>query len=58
MIFSEKVNDHFANPRNIGKLEAPDGVGEVTSPTCGDTTAMYIKVDGGIISDIKFKTFG
>ena len=58
MIYSEKVMEHFSNPRNVGELPAPDGVGEVGSPACGDIMKMYIKVDSGKISDVKFKTFG
>ncbi len=58
MIYSEKVMDHFANPRNVGEIENADGVGEVGNAKCGDIMKMYIKVDGNIISDVKFKTFG
>ena len=58
MIYSEKVLDHFANPRNVGEIEDADGVGEVGNAKCGDIMKMYIKVDNGIISDVKFKTFG
>lgn len=58
MAYSEKVMDHFANPRNVGEMENPDGVGEVGNPTCGDIMRMYIKVDGDVISDVKFMTFG
>lgn len=58
MIYSEKVMDHFANPRNVGELENADGIGEVGNAKCGDIMKMYIKVDGGVISDVKFKTFG
>lgn len=58
MIYSEKVLDHFANPRNVGEIENADGVGEVGNAKCGDIMRMYIKVDNGIISDVKFKTFG
>lgn len=58
MLYSEKVMDHFANPRNIGELENADGVGEVGNAKCGDIMKMYLKVDGGIITDVKFKTFG
>ena len=50
--------DHFANPRNIGELENADGVGEVGNAKCGDIMKMYLKIDGGIITDVKFKTFG
>ena len=58
MLYSEKVLDHFSNPRNVGEIENADGVGEVGNATCGDIMKMYIKVDDGIISDVKFKTFG
>ena len=58
MLYSEKVMDHFANPRNIGELENADGVGEVGNAKCGDIMKMYLKIDGGIITDVKFKTFG
>lgn len=58
MIYSEKVMDHFANPRNVGIIEDADGVGEVGNAKCGDIMKMYIKVDNGVISDVKFQTFG
>ena len=58
MLYSEKVLDHFSNPRNVGEIENADGVGEVGNAKCGDIMKMYIKVDDGIISDVKFKTFG
>ena len=58
MNYSDKVLDHFYNPRNIGDMENPDGVGEVGNPKCGDIMRMMIKVDDGKISDVKFKTFG
>ena len=58
MLYSEKVLDHFSNPRNVGEIENADGVGEVGNAKCGDSMKMYIKVDDGIISDVKFKTFG
>lgn len=58
MAYSEKVMDHFANPRNVGELPDADGVGEVGNSKCGDIMKMYIKVDSGVISDVKFKTFG
>ncbi|WP_124097967.1 Fe-S cluster assembly scaffold protein NifU [Ruminococcus sp. Marseille-P6503] len=58
MIYSEKVMDHFANPRNVGEIENADGIGEVGNAKCGDIMKMYIKVDGNVISDVKFKTFG
>jgi len=58
MAYSEKVMDHFANPRNVGEIPDASGVGEVGNPKCGDIMRMYIKVDGDTISDVKFKTFG
>lgn len=58
MIYSEKVMDHFANPRNVGEIDNADGIGEVGNAKCGDIMKMYLKIDGGIISDVKFKTFG
>lgn len=58
MLYSEKVLDHFSNPRNVGEIQNADGVGEVGNAKCGDIMKMYIKVDDGIISDVKFKTFG
>ncbi len=58
MIYSEKVMDHFANPRNVGEIEDADGVGEVGNAKCGDIMKMYLKIDNGIITDVKFKTFG
>ena len=56
--YSEKVMDHFANPRNVGEIENPDGIGEVGNSKCGDIMKMYIEVDEGVITDVKFKTFG
>lgn len=58
MIYSEKVMDHFANPRNVGEIPDADGVGEVGNAKCGDIMKMYIKVENGRIADVKFKTFG
>ena len=58
MLYSEKVMDHFQNPRNLGKMENADGIGEVGNAKCGDIMKMYIKVEGGIITDVKFNTFG
>ena len=58
MIYSEKVMDHFANPRNVGEIEDANGVGEVGNAKCGDIMKMYLKINGGIIEDVKFKTFG
>lgn len=57
-MYTEKVMDHFQHPRNLGKMENADGVGEVGNAKCGDIMKMYIKVDDGIITDVKFNTFG
>ena len=57
-MYSEKVMDHFANPRNVGEIENADGVGTVGNAKCGDIMRMYLKVENGIIQDVKFKTFG
>ena len=56
--YSDKVMEHFKNPRNVGEMESPDGVGHVGNPVCGDIMELYIKVDNDIIVDAKFKTFG
>ncbi len=58
MLYSEKVMDHFTNPRNVGKMDDASGVGEVGNPKCGDIMRMYIKVEDNIIVDVKFNTFG
>lgn len=58
MKYSKKVMDHFANPRNVGVIEGPDGVGEVGNPACGDIMTFTIQVDDGKIKDVKFQTFG
>ena len=57
-LYSEKVMDHFENPRNVGKIADADGVGEVGNAKCGDIMRIYIKVKDGIIADCKFNTFG
>ena len=57
-LYSERVMEHFRNPRNVGEIENPDGVGHVGNPVCGDIMELYIKVNDGIIVDAKFKTFG
>lgn len=57
-LYSDKVMDHLKNPRNVGKIENPDGVGEVGNARCGDIMRVYIKVENGIIVDAKFITFG
>ena len=56
--YSEKVMEHFRNPRNVGEMKNPDGIGHVGNPVCGDIMEMYIKVENNIIVDAKFKTFG
>jgi len=56
--YSEKVMEHFTNPRNVGTIENPDGYGKVGNPVCGDLMEMFIKVEDDIITDIKFRTFG
>lgn len=58
MAYSEKVMDHFANPRNVGEMKDANGVGEVGNPKCGDIMRMYIKVEDNIIKDVSFMTFG
>ena len=58
MLYSEKVMDHFRNPRNLRKMDDADGIGEVGNAKCGDIMKMYIKVKDGIIEDVKFNTFG
>lgn len=57
-MYSEKVMEHFRNPRNVGEIENPDGVGEVGNPVCGDMMTFYIKVENGVLVDVRFKTFG
>jgi nitrogen fixation NifU-like protein len=57
-MYSEKVMDHFTNPRNVGEIEDADGVGEVGNPKCGDVMKIFIKVEDRHLKDIKFKTFG
>ena len=56
--YSEKVMDHFTNPRNVGEIENANGIGEIGNAKCGDIMKMYIRVENGIIADVKFKTFG
>ena len=58
MKYSQKVMDHFSNPRNVGMIDEPDGVGEVGNPACGDIMTFTIKVNGGILKDVRFQTFG
>ena len=57
-LYSDKVMDHFRNPRNTGDLKNPDGIGHVGNPVCGDIMELYIRVEDNIITDAKFKTFG
>ncbi|MCH5138392.1 Fe-S cluster assembly scaffold protein NifU [Clostridiaceae bacterium UIB06] len=57
-MYSEKVMDHFRNPRNVGEIEDANGIGEVGNPKCGDIMKIYLKVEDNIIKDVKFKTFG
>ncbi|MPM70279.1 Iron-sulfur cluster assembly scaffold protein IscU [bioreactor metagenome] len=57
-MYSEKVMDHFANPRNVGEIENASGVGEVGNATCGDIMRMYLDIEDGVIKDCKFKTYG
>lgn len=58
MDYSDKVLDHFRNPRNVGELEGANAIGKVGSPACGDKMEMYLKIEDGIIKDAKFMTFG
>ena len=57
-MYSEKVMDHFSNPRNVGELEKPSGTGMVGTPACGDIMKLTIQVEDGVVKDVKFKTFG
>ena len=57
-LYSEKVMDHFRNPRNVGVIENTDGVGEVGNAKCGDIMKIYLKIEDGIVLDVKFETFG
>ncbi len=57
-MYTKKVKDHFMNPRNVGSMENPDGEGEIGNPQCGDIMHIDIKVENGIIVDVKFRTFG
>jgi len=58
MQYTEKVMDHFTNPRNVGVIENPDGYGKVGNPSCGDIMEIFLKIDNDIITDVKFRTFG
>ena len=57
-LYSEKVMDHFRNPRNVGAMENADGVGQVGNAKCGDIMKIYLKIEGDVITDVKFETFG
>ncbi len=57
-MYTERVLDHFSNPRNVGEIQDADGIGEVGNAKCGDIMKMYLKIDGDMITDVKFKTFG
>ena len=57
-LYSEKVMDHFRNPRNVGVIEDANGIGEVGNAKCGDIMKMYLKIEDGIVQDVKFETFG
>jgi len=57
-MYSEKVMDHFANPRNVGELEKANGIGQVGNPKCGDIMKIYMYIEGDVIQDVSFKTFG
>ena len=58
MSYSDKVVDHYTNPRNVGTIENADGIGEVGNAKCGDIMTIYLKIDDDVISDVKFETFG
>ncbi|MBQ3077810.1 MAG: Fe-S cluster assembly scaffold protein NifU [Clostridia bacterium] len=58
MMYSEKVMDHFMSPRNVGEIADANAIGEVGNPTCGDIMRIYMKIENGVIQDVKFKTFG
>ena len=58
MMYSEKVMDHFMNPRNVGEIEDASGVGTVGNAKCGDIMKVYLKIEDGVVIDAKFKTFG
>lgn len=57
-MYSDKVMDHFMNPRNVGEIEKPSGVGQVGNPKCGDIMKVYLDIENNVIKDAKFKTFG
>ena len=57
-MYTEQVMEHFTNPRNVGEIENADGVGEVGNAKCGDIMKIFLKIENGVITDVKFKTFG
>lgn len=57
-MYTDKVMDHFTNPRNVGEIKQADGVGEVGNAKCGDIMRIYLQVENNVITDVKFKTFG
>jgi nitrogen fixation NifU-like protein len=57
-MYTDIVIEHFSNPRNVGVIENPDGYAKVGSPVCGDLMEIYLKIEGGVIADIKYRTFG
>lgn len=57
-LYSDKVIEHFENPRNVGTIDDADGIGEIGNPTCGDIMTFYIKIKDNVLVDVKFKTFG
>ncbi len=57
-MYNEKVMDYFTNPRNVGEIDSPDGVGEVGNPACGDIMKIFLRIEKDVIVDVKFKTFG
>ena len=58
LMYTKKLMDHFMNPRNVGVIENPDGYGKIGSPSCGDMMEIFLKIEDGIIRDVKFRTFG
>lgn len=58
MLYTEKVMDHFTNPRNVGEIQNPDGMGEVGNAKCGDIMRIYLRIEDEVITEVKFKTFG
>lgn len=56
--FSDKVIEHFQNPQNVGEIDNPEGIATISNPVCGDITEIYLRIKGGVIEDVKFKSFG